>query len=456
MKRILIVGGGPAGYVAAGRAAQLGAAVTLVETREIGGTCLNRGCIPTKALIAGAERLRQVRDASAFGIRTGEVEFDFAAFMDRKERVTSMLRDGVDHLLKARKVEVITGWARLSGAHTLALSDGRELHGDAIIIATGSEPVRLGLFDWSDPRIMTSDEALRIESVPETLAIVGGGAIGCEFASLFATLGTEVFVIEMMSQLIPGEGMRASKTLQQAFKRTGIDVSLAVRVESAAPEGEDIALHLDNGRVISAARVLVAVGRRPLTSDAGLTDTGVRLDERGYVVTDRTLRTSVADVFAAGDVTGPPMLAHWAYHQGVIAAENAVTGASRMLDERVVPSVAFSVPEVASCGMSEERAATENVPITIAHVRLNSNSKAVIEGNADGFVRIVCEAESGRILGASVLGPHAAELIHELALATHAGLTLESLAGTIHAHPTLSEAIGEAANAALGHGIHSL
>ena len=468
MTKVLVLGGGPAGYVAAGRAAQLGAEVVLVESRDIGGTCLNRGCIPTKAMVAGAERLHQARIAGEYGVTVGEVGLDFGAFMARKVAVTTQLRDGVAHLLKARKVQVVAGHATLAGPGRLALApgatmpdgavlaDGGELEGDAVILCSGSEPVRMRLFDWSDSRLMTSDELLQIDEVPESLAIVGGGVIGCEFASVFNRLGTEVTVIEMLDQLLPGEDKRTGRTLQQAFKKAGIAVHVKAGVEEAVGGEAGVTLRLAGGTEVTAARVLVAVGRRPVSAGLGYEQAGVQVDERGFVVTDESCRTSAPGVFAAGDVAGPPLLAHWAYHQGTVAAENAVTGSSLVCDRSMVPSCTFSSPEVASCGLTEDRAAAEGVEHEVAHVRLNGNSKAVCDGDADGYVRIVCEPGGGRVLGASLVGPHVSELVHELALATHAGLTLADVAGTIHAHPTLSEAIGEAALSVLGRGTHSL
>jgi dihydrolipoamide dehydrogenase len=443
MSKILVLGGGPAGYVAAGRAAQLGAEVTLVEAREIGGTCLNRGCIPTKAMVAGAQRLHEAREAGAFGVQTGEVGLDFSAFMARKDAVTAQLRDGVAHLLKARKVEVVAGRATLAGPGRLRLDDG-------------SEPVRMGLFDWSDPRLMTSDELLAIDHVPESLLIVGGGVIGCEFASVFARLGTEVIVVEMLDQLLPGEDQRVSRTLQQAFKKNGIAVHVKTAVEAAASSEAGVTVSLAGGRELTAARVLVAVGRKPLSAGLGYEEAGVAIDARGFVVTDETCRTTLGGVFAAGDVAGPPLLAHWAYHQGMIAAENAVSGSRLACDRSLVPNCVFSSPEVASCGLTEDAAAAADVEHEVAQVRFNGNSKAVIEGEPDGFVRVVCEPGGGRLLGASLVGPHVTELVHELALAVHSGLTLADVAATIHAHPTLAEAVGEAALGGLGRGVHSL
>jgi len=456
MTKVLVLGGGPAGYVAALRAAQLGAAVTLVEARDVGGTCLNRGCIPTKAMVAGAERLQHARAAAEFGVVAGEVGLDFPAFMARKERVTTRLRDGVAQLLKGRKVDVVAGRASLAGPGRLALDDGRALEGDAVILATGSEPVRLPVFDWTDPRVMTSDELLAIDHVPPRLAVVGGGVIGCEFASVFTRLGSAVTVVEMMDQLLPGEDKRTGRSLQQAFKKAGIAVVLKTAVEGVAAAADGLALRLADGREVAADVVLVSVGRRPVSRGMGFEEAGVVIDDRGFVVVDGALRTSLDGVFAAGDVAGPPLLAHWAYHQGAVAAENAVTGGRLGVERAVVPNCVFSSPEAASFGLTEDRAAAEGRAVEVAHVRFNGNSKAVIEGEDDGYVRIVCEPGGGRVLGASLIGPRVTELVHELALAARAGLTLADVAATIHAHPTLSEAVGEAALAGLGRGMHSL
>lgn len=457
MKHVLVLGGGPAGYVAALRAAQLGARVTMMEAREVGGTCLNRGCIPTKAMVASVERLRLAREGVAFGVRIGEVGVDFAAIVAHKEQSTHTLREGVEHLLKARKVEVVRAHGRLAGARGVALDDGSLLEGDAVILASGSEPARLPVFDFSDPRVMTSDEILCLDAVPASMVVVGGGAIGCEFASIFAGLGSKVTIVEMLDQLLPGEDKRAARTLQQAFRKAGIEVRVGTTVEEMSDGGEgDVVLSLAGGEEVSAERVLVSVGRRALSRGLGYEETGVRLDRAGFVVADETLRTAVDGVFAAGDLAGPPLLAHWAYHEGAVAAENAVTGALLEVDRRVVPACVFSYPEVASCGITEDQAATAGLEVEVASLRFNGNAKAVIEGENDGYVRIVTERGSGVVLGASLVGPRVTELVHEIALAAQERLPLRAIAETIHAHPTLSEAIGEAALAGLGRGSHSL
>jgi dihydrolipoamide dehydrogenase len=443
--------------VAAGRAAQLGAEVTVVEAREVGGTCLNRGCIPTKVMVAGAERLTQARQAADYGISTGEVTLDFPSFMARKDAVTTQLRDGVARLLKARRVDIVSARGRLAGSGRLVLDDGRVLEGDAVLLASGSEPMRLPLFDFTDPRVMTSDDLLLVDHVPASLAIVGGGVIGCEFASVFARLGSRVTIVEMLPQLLPGEDRRAGRTLQTAFTRAGIDVVVKAAVESVEQgDPSNVNLRLVGGREVATEAVLVAVGRRAVTRGLGYEEAGVEVDANGFVVTDETTRTRVDGVFAAGDVAGPPLLAHWAYHQAGIAAENAVNGSRTVCDRRIVPSCVFSAPEVASFGLSEDEATTEGREVQVAHVRFNSNSKAVVDGDADGYVRIVCDPDGGTVLGAGLVGPHVSELVHELALAAQAGLTLDQVMDTIHAHPTLSESIGEAALSYAGLGVHSL
>lgn len=411
----------------------------------------------TKAMVAGAERLDEARGAPAYGVTTGEVTLDFAAFMARKDAITAQLRDCVAQLLKARRVEVMAGRGRLAGPGKLALDDGRALEGDAVILASGSEPVRLSLFDFSDPRVMTSDELLVVDHVPASLAIVVGGVIGCEFASVFARLGGKVTVVEMLDQLLPGEDKRTGRTLQTAFKKAGIDVFVKAGVESVEQgDAAGVTLRLAGGKEVTAEAVLVAVGRRPVSRGIGYEEAGVEISAQGFVVTDDTMRTSVDGVFPAGDVAGPPLLAHWAYHQGRIAAENAVTGSRIPCARRIIPSCVFSSPEVASFGLTEDRAAAEGREVQVAHVRFNGNSKAVLDGDADGYVRIVCEPGGGPVLGASLVGPHVSELVHELALAAHAGLALGHVMETIPPHPTFSETVGEAALSGVGRGVHSL
>jgi dihydrolipoamide dehydrogenase len=455
MTHVLILGGGPAGYVAALRAAQLGGRVTLVEEREIGGTCLNRGCIPTKAMVAAAERLRAAR-SGAYGVLADNPRLNYAAMAAERDAAAAQLRGGVEHLLAARKVEVVRARGRLAGPRALQLDDGRVIEGDAVILATGSEPSWLPVFPTDNPRVVSSDGLLKIGEVPRRLVVVGGGVIGVEFAAIFAELGSAVTVVELLDQLLPGEDKRTGRTLQQAFKRRGIDVRLKTSAEGVVASEDGVALTLSSGEKLEADVVLVSVGRRPVARGLGLEEAGIEVDGRGFIVADESLRTAVDGVFAAGDAAGLPQLAHWAYYQGALAAENAVTGSSLKLDRRIVPNCVFTHPEVASVGLTEDRAAEQGVEVEVAHVRFNGNSKAVIEKEDDGYVRIVTEKGGGPVLGASLVGPKATELVHELALAAQNRLPLEAVWRTIHAHPTLSEAVGEAALSGAGRGMHSL
>jgi dihydrolipoamide dehydrogenase len=456
MTHVLVLGGGPAGYVAALRAAQLGARVTLVEARDIGGTCLNRGCIPTKAMVAAAERLRLARSAATYGVVAGEASLDYPIMAAHRDAAALQLRQGVEHLLKGRKVEVVQARGRLAGPRALELDDGRMLEGDAVIVATGSEPSWLPVFPTNDARVVSSDGILLLRDLPKRLLIVGGGVIGCEFAAVFAEMGSQVTVVELLDQLLPGADKRTGRTLQQAFKKRGIESRLKVSAEGVAFTSDGVSLTLSSGDELQADVVLVSVGRRPVARDMGFEEAGIEVDRRGFIVADESLRTAVDGVYAAGDAAGPPLLAHWAYYQGALAAENAVTGSSLTVDRRIVPNCVFTHPEVASCGLTEDCAAAEGIEVEIAHVRFNGNSKAVIEGEDDGFVRIVVEKASGVVLGASLVGPKATELVHELALAAQNRLPLEAVWRTIHAHPTLSEAVGEAALSGAGRGMHSL
>ena len=373
-----------------------------------------------------------------------------------RDAAALQLRQGVEHLLKGRKVEVVQARGRLAGPRALELDDGRVLEGDAVILATGSEPSWLPVFPSDDPRVVSSDGILLLPDLPKRLLIVGGGVIGCEFAAIFAEMGSQVTVVELLDQLLPGEDKRTGRTLQQAFKKRGIESRLKVSAEGVVSTVDGVSLTLSSGDELQADVVLVSVGRRPVARDMGFEEAGVQVDRRGFIVADESLRTAVDGVFAAGDAAGPPLLAHWAYYEGALAAENAVTGSSLTVDRRVVPNCVFTHPEVASCGLTEDRAVAEGVEVEIAHVRFNGNSKAVIEGEDDGFVRIVVEKASGVVLGASLVGPKATELVHELALAAQNRLPLEAVWRTIHAHPTLSEAVGEAALSGAGRGMHSL
>ncbi len=409
MTKILVLGGGPAGYVAAGRAAQLGAEVTVVEAREIGGTCLNRGCIPTKAMVAGAARLHEARGAgestacrSATSVSTSP-----PSWRARTPSPCSCVTASPTCSRRARcrwwpgglRSPAPAAWPSRPAPRLpdgTVLEEGGELEGDAVILASGSEPVRMGLFDWSDPRIMTSDELLRIDSVPATLAIVGGGVIGCEFASVFNRLGTEVTVVEMLDQLLPGEDQRVGRTLQQAFKKAGIAVHVKTAVEAAEAGGAGVTLRLAGGSEVTAERVLVAVGRRPLSAGLGYEEAGVEVGPGGFVVTRRELphdprrrvRGGRRGRPAAPRPLGLPPGRHRRRERGDRLAACSATARSS-------PTASSALRRSRAAVSPRTRRRPSGIAHEVAHVRFNGNSKAVCDGDADGFVRVVCEPGGG-------------------------------------------------------------
>ncbi len=455
---VLVIGGGPGGYVAALRAAQLGARVALVEEQFIGGVCLNVGCIPTKALLRSAEVYDTIRGAKNFGVRVaGAVEVDWAAMQKRKAQIVRRLTGGVGSLLKRAQVKVFEGRGKLVEAHVVEVSGegGTErVEADKVIVATGSRPIRLPLPGFDLPGVLDSTGALSLDELPERMLIVGGGVIGVEFATIFATLGVQVIVVEMLDRLLPMMDAELGAVVARSLKRrkvkaylkskaTGIEEregALHVRVET--PKGE---------QVFVVDRVLVSVGRRANVEGLGLEEIGVKV-ERGIVVNER-METSVPGVYAVGDVTGRWWLAHVAMHEGVVAAENAC-GRDSQANYKSVPACVFTRPEVATVGLSEEQAREQGYEVMVGKFPFMANGKALTYGERDGFVKVVSERKYGQVLGLHIVGPHASDLILEGGLAITTEATLDEIEATIHAHPTLGESIVEAALAARGEALH--
>lgn len=453
--RLVVLGAGPGGYVAALRAAQRGAAVALVEKDQVGGTCLNRGCIPTKALLASAEALVHARSGAEFGFQvSGEIVPDLSRMMERKEEIVARLRAGIEMLLKKAGVQVVRGSGRLlppaeGAVHRVAVeteSGPVVLEADRVILATGSEPAFLPMFDFGHPAILTSTEALQLAEIPQSLLIVGAGVIGCEFASLFADLGTQVTMVEMMAQMLPTEDKRVAKQLQSAFAKRGIQVRLKTSVESIVEYRKDgVVARLSDGELVAAEKVLVSVGRLPNTRDIGLEEVGVETNERGYILVDEYLETSVPGIYAVGDVNGGLMLAHVASYEGLVAVENCL-GRRCACDLRSTPSCVYCRPEVASVGLNADRAAEAGYEVATGTFRFGALGKALAVGEELGYVQLVAEKRTDRVLGAVMMGPHVTDLVHEVAVAVQNELTVEQLGATIHGHPTLSEAVMEAAH----------
>lgn len=469
---LLVIGGGPGGYVAAIRAAQHGLSVGLVEKERPGGVCLNWGCIPTKAMLRSAEVLQTVRDAGAYGVQADNVGFDYAMVRARMADVVTGLTDGVAGLLKANGVTVIEGHARFTGPTTVEICDLAPTPADAprytaaaaevvdaatardVIIATGSTPIPLPIPGADLPGVITSDGAFGLTEVPGRIVIVGGSAVGAEWASLFAAFGATVTVVEMRDTLVPVEDMEIGKALGRSFTQRGITVFTGSTVSSIA-RGDALRVTVTGPKPaeIDADVVLFGVGRKPNTAELGLTAAGLAADERGFVEVDDQLRTNVAHVYAIGDVTGKALLAHVASHQGLTAAD-VLAGHDKRIHYDVVPAATFTHPEIASVGLTEAAAeAAGHDPVT-AKFPFAALGRARTFGDTEGFVKIVAGREHGEVLGAHIIGPSASDLITEAALAITLEATLDELADTIHAHPTLGEIGMEAALAALGLPVH--
>ena len=453
---LTVVGGGPGGYVAALRAAQLGLDVALVERSDVGGVCLNWGCIPTKALLAGLESAERARSASEFGVSVGEVRIDPEAMFERKDRIVARLRKGVEGLLKKRGVVVHAGSGEVIEPGVVSVEGPGgllTLESANVIVATGSAPIVPDAIPRDGRVIVTSRDVLARPEMPESVVIVGGGSVGCEFAAFYAGMGVDVTIVEMLPDLLPSEDQSAARLLRQSFLKRGIDVRLQTRVEDVKVRDDGASTVLSSGDAVESEMVLLAIGRRPALDDASVGRLGLRV-ESGAVVVDDTMATSVERTFAIGDVVGGWMLAHVASRQGVVAASRAAGEDARM-SYRAVPRCTFTTPEVASVGITEAQARERGIEVRAGRFPFSASGKAVAGGETGGFVKVVTDAGDGSVIGGVVVGPRASELVHEVTLAIEGGLSGELVAETIHAHPTLSEAVCEAFESVDGLSIHS-
>lgn len=457
---LAVLGGGPGGYVGALVAAQRGARVVLIERDRVGGTCLNVGCIPTKALASVAELLVRVRRAGDFGVAIPTATVDLPAMMAYKRGVVEQLVAGVEQLLKSRRVTLVRGEARLVGPGVLTVEDGEggrcEIMAGRVILAPGSVVAVPPIAGSDLPGVVTSTGALHIEAVPARLVVVGGGVIGIEFACIYEALGSRVTVLEMTPGILPAATDEAiAKRLHVLLRRRGMEVRTSNRVQRIERVGETLRVFAETGGTLTTTeceRVLIATGRWPNTQGMGFAELGLRMSGRAIGV-DGGLATNVPNTWAIGDATGGWMLAHKAMLDGRVAAENA-TGGARQVDYRSVPSVIFTRPEIASVGLTENQARRQGAELKVSQFPFSANPRARILAEPDGVVRLICEAGSGRILGVHLLGPHVTDLIAEGALAVQTGATADDLAWTTHAHPTLPEAMLEAALGFRGTAIH--
>ncbi len=462
---VLVIGAGPGGYVAAIRAAQKGLDTTLVERDAYGGACLNRGCIPSKALITATGLAHEAGNAEEMGIHA-DPAVDFAKTVDWKDGIVDRLTGGVEKLCKANGVNLIEGTASFVDDDTVRVAHGGEGQGseslsfEHAIVATGSRPVEIPGFAFAEEHVWTAEDALATDSVPDRLAVVGGGYIGMELATVYAKLGAEVTVVEMLDDVLGPYEDDVKRVVRKRGEDLGIEFHFgegASGWSESADGGYLLHTETEDGEesTYAADRILVAVGREPVTDTLDLANAGIETTERGFIETDDRTRSAVEHVHAVGDVAGEPMLAHMASHEGIVAAE-VIAGEPAALDQQVIPAAVFTDPEIATVGMTETEAEEAGFDPVVGQMPFNASGRALTTGHTDGFVRIVADGEAGFVLGGQIVGPEASELIAEVTLAIELGATLEDVAATVHTHPTLAEAVMEAAENAQGQAIHTL
>jgi len=452
---VAIVGTGPGGYVAAIRCAQLGLSVVAVEDDRPGGVCLNWGCIPTKALLRNAEVVHLVERAADFGISVGEVRIDYAAAVKRSRGVADRMAKGVEFLFRKNKITLLPGKGVLKSPTTVEVKGASgvdTIEARSVILATGSEAKSLPGIAIDEELVLSSTGAVRQERRPASLVVIGAGAVGVEFADVYRAYGTEVTILEALPRLVPVEDEEVSALLARVFGRRGITVKTGVKVSGITRGGPGVVVTTDGGR-FEAEQVLMAVGRGARVKEVGLEALGVAM-ERGFVRVSPKMETSVKGIYAVGDMARPPLLAHKAMAEGVVAAEAIAGRDPRPIDYMNVPSCTYCRPQIASLGLSEARARENGRDVTVGKFPFTANGKAVALGDTEGFVKVVADKATGEILGVHIVGPEATEMIHEFAVGRTLEATLEEIVHTIHAHPTLSEAALEATLAALGHAIH--
>ena len=458
---LVVIGSGPGGYVAAIRAAQLGLRVGVVEKDpKLGGTCLHRGCIPTKALLQTAGLLDKARRSSDYGVDTGKVQLDIEGARAFKTRVVDKNARGIEFLFKKNGIQTFQGRGRLVGRNEVEVngeSGSQTLWGKNILIATGSVPREIGIARTDGERILNSDHLLELPAVPASLVVLGAGAVGTEFASIFASFGSQVTLVEMLPQLLPLEDEEVCKQLQRSFRKRKIRCLTATQLTGVEKTQDELRLKVqregEEPQNLVAQMLLVAVGRAPVTENLGLSELGIVLD-RGFVETNEFMQTSVPHIYAIGDVVETPWLAHVASAEGILAVEHMAGAEARPLNYDLVPAVTYCDPEVASVGLTETQARERGYEVACGKFPFTALAKAAIEGQTDGFVKVVRETRYDELLGVHIIGPHATDLIAEACVALQIESTTEELFRTIHAHPTLSEAVAEAAHAAVGHAIH--
>ncbi|MEK6608211.1 MAG: dihydrolipoyl dehydrogenase [Myxococcota bacterium] len=460
---VLVIGAGPGGYVAALRAAQLGKKVVVVERDKPGGTCLNVGCIPSKALITAAKLVDKIREAGEMGITVEGLKVDFARMQAWKEGVVGKLTGGVKQLLKAAGVTLVTGEARFvspRAVEVVGTTEPTRIEFDACIVATGSRPVQVPGFAFDGKRVVDSTGALAFAKVPDRLCVIGGGYIGLETGTAYAKLGSKITVVEMTEHLLPGTDPDLVTIVERKLKKKGVAVHLKTRAKGFEDAGGALRVaieaegHASGPSTVECDAILVTVGRAPVTDTLDLARAGVKTDAKGFIPVDEARRTNVPHIYAIGDIAGGPMLAHKAYREGEVAAE-VIAGKKSAFDPRCIPAVIFTDPEIAYAGLSEPEARAAGRDVLIGKFAFSANGRALTAAETDGFVKVVVGREEHDILGVAIVGPEASDLIAEACLAIEMGALVPDVALTIHAHPTLSETVAEAVRAAVGEALHA-
>lgn len=456
---LVVVGGGPAGYVGAIRAAQLGKKVACVEAERAGGTCLNWGCIPTKALLKSAEFYQHILHAEQFGLKVEKVSFDFAKVIGRSRGVADQMARGIEFLFKSKKVDYIRGSGRVQKDKSILVTDAdgktQTLKPKNILLATGAKPRPIPGLAFDGKRVLSSKEAMAVQELPESIVIIGAGAIGVEFAYFFNAFGSKVTLVEMMPKILPVEDAESSDFVAKAFAKQGIEVLAETKFEAADLSGKKIKLTFGGkgAKTIEATHVLAAVGIQANTE--GLFGDGVALEQdRGYLKTDARYQTSLPGIYAAGDIIGPPWLAHVASYEAIQAVEGIFNPKQKPKKVETFPGCTYCQPQVASVGLTEAKAKEKGLKFKVSKFPYKASGKAVASGDSEGFVKLITGEKYGEIIGAHIVGQEATELIAEVGLAMNLEATVDEISATIHAHPTLSEMIMEASHGAQGHAIH--
>ena len=456
---LAIIGGGPGGYVAAIRAAQLGLKVCIIEREKLGGVCLNWGCIPTKALIKNAEVYSLIKQSEKYGINVQSISVDFKKNVKRSRDISQRLSKGIEFLMKKNKIKQLNGFGRFKAKNSIEINNNDKVftvEADKIIIATGSKPKAFPDLSFDSENVISSKEAMLLENPPKDLVIIGSGAIGVEFAYYFNEFGTNVHIVEMMDRILPNEDHEVSEEIEKNFKKSGIKITKGVKVSKIQSMKQNAKVFLEKkatDEIIKAEKVLLAVGVTGNINNLGLEDLGIET-EAGAIKTDKFNRTNIENIYAIGDVCGPPWLAHVASAQGHIAAEHSAGLNVNPIDYSNIPGCTYCQPQVGSLGMTEEQALNSGFKVKVGRFSFQASGKAMAVGNTVGFVKLIFDEKYGELLGAHIVGSEATEMIAELGMAKALESTWDDLSMTVHAHPTLSEAIMEAAMDAQGHSIH--